>query len=242
MTEAFTNSMESLVGNSNLLGIIYRCTREQSHRIKLEAFALLGDLCPYCMPHIVGNLQAYMSELLKTIAPKPGRASSNACWALSMIMRYSNDKLIEPFASEILRALACVLSSDKLTKELMENAAIALGWLGNRAPGIVAQNLDKFFQNWCFALIEIVEAEEKTYAYFGLCKAVETNPSAIFNENLRHLFTAIGAWDEPCDELRSQFKHILGQFKQSAPPNEWAALMSSVNQMLQTKLRVNYGI
>mmetsp|Transcript_28176 Transcript_28176/g.48234 ORF Transcript_28176/g.48234 Transcript_28176/m.48234 type:complete len:158 (+) Transcript_28176:1-474(+) len=157
-------------------------------------------------------------------------------------MRYSNDKLIEPFASEILRALACVLSSDKLTKELMENAAIALGWLGNRAPGIVAQNLDKFFQNWCFALIEIVEAEEKTYAYFGLCKAVETNPSAIFNENLRHLFTAIGAWDEPCDELRSQFKHILGQFKQSAPPNEWAALMSSVNQMLQTKLRVNYGI
>merc|ERR1712137_1065417 len=110
MTEAFGPGMKELVSQSNLLEILYRCLKENS-RIRQEAFALLGDLTPFCMGQMKDVLDAYIPEILNSIAPNPGKASGNAAWAMGMIIQHSDDQAITPFASRIMEALKWVMCS-----------------------------------------------------------------------------------------------------------------------------------
>lgn len=241
MTEAFGHDMKDLVSRSNLLEILYRCVKENS-RIRQEAFALLGDLTPYCMAQMNEVLSAYVPEILSTIAPTPGKASGNAAWAMGMIIQHSNEQVIAPFAEGIMEALKWVMCAERMTRELMENAGIALGWLAFRLPSAVAPFLGEIFAGWCFSLSEIVEGDDKVCAFFGMCKCIGINPGSIFNQNLLYLFTAICGWDEPPEELGQQFRMVLHEFAKSAPPQEWEQFLANVDPMVREKLRVLYNI
>ena len=237
MTEAFGPAMRDLAASSNLLGIMYRCMRENS-RIRQETFALLGDLAPVMMPQITEVLNAYVPEILESIAPNHGRSSGNASWSLGRIIQHSDEQVIQPYALKMLEALKWVMCAKQVSRELMENSAISLGWLSYKVPAVVAPHLGDIFSGWCFALTEVIEGEDKLVAFFGMCKVIQANPGAIFNQNLHYFFNAVCSWDSLPDDLCKQFYLLLHEFRKSAPPAEWEKLLSAVDPIVRQKLTV----
>ena len=241
LVDVYKNSIEQLVAPSNLLGLIYRCMETPS-KVRQEIFALLGDLCPYCISHIVNSINLYIPEIIKSLKPHPGRASGNGCWALSMIIRYCTNEAITPFADQIFDALKFSLLFERQYLEVLENSSVALGWLSIRATNVVASDLANIFSFWSCALADIAESEEKAYAFFGFCAAIEANPDSILNRNLIHLFEAFGSWEKPCDELLNKFNVILHQFKKIVPPNEWQSMLNSIRPEIANGLTDLYKI
>jgi transportin-1 len=62
---------------------------------------------------------------------------------------------------------------------LHENAAVSIGRIGLMHPSLVAPLLPEFALNWCQALYEIRDNEEKDSAFRGFCTLVQANPAGI---------------------------------------------------------------
>lgn len=234
LVAALKDKFVGLLESSNLLGVLLRCMKLGT-RIRQASFALLGDLCPYCMKQLLEVLKYYLPELLDCMKYSISNATSNACWAFGMIMRYTDAQIIAPFATELLIQLKSILSVDRLSRSLLENAVICLGWLALRAPGVVAAELENIFYTWSCALSDLENDRDKHYAFLGLCAAIELNTNAIYNSNLIHLCSAIASWDDLDDELFRKFHQLLHYFKNLAR-DQWPAFIQRLDPLIITKL------
>jgi len=244
LVEQFGSDMKELIAPSNLLGLLFRCMKENS-RIRKETFALLGDICSFSMDSIVGVFNVLIPEILLSIAPHQGRATANACWAISEMIRYSNDQVIAPYAVKILQALVEVFktSGDRFARKPIENASVALGWLAHRAPQIVAESLSNFFSDWVYGLTDIYEGTHKLFASLGFCKVLELNPQAISDEvKLKQFFIFVGVWEKPNEELGTKFNQLLQGYKSSLQQQLWNNVLGKIENPYRDNLRIKYNI
>ena len=84
-----------------------------------------------------------------------------------------------------------ILLHPKAPRSLHENAAVSIGRIGLMHPGMVAPLLPDFAQEWCQALYEIRDNEEKDSAFRGLCTLVQTNPAGIAKVSSRLIFVSV---------------------------------------------------
>ena len=155
-----------------------------------------------------------------------------------MVVRFTSEQLITQYAPTIFDAIDAVLDTEMLARGVVENAGVCLGMLALKFPTLVAQQLEKVFQTWCFSLRRISnsEGEDKYFTIFGLLNVVELNANAIFNSNLTYLCDLIAIWAEPTEELARRFYTVLQKFKANAPPESWAGFLNLLSKDTRARL------
>jgi transportin-1 len=124
-------------------------------------------------------------------------------------------------------------------------------------PTVVAPHLNDFAQQWCQALYEIRDNEEKDSAFRGFCTLVQTNPSGIAKvsptaysrdmmtnrlmQSILWFCNAIVRWTTPSAELNAMFQQLLAGFKQ-ADPTGWQAQMATFPPAIQERLVARYNV
>lgn len=119
--------------------------------------------------------------------------------------------------------------------------AITIGRLGMVAPQLTAPHLAAFARPWCIALRSIRDDIEKKHAFIGLCNMVKLNPQAPI-ACLLNLYDAIASWAQPPPPLDEMFTQIVVGYKQSIPPEQWAAFHASWPPFLAQRLAERYGL
>lgn len=78
-----------------------------------------------------------------------------------------------------MERLVPILCSPGTPRSLTENAAVTIGRIGLICPVAVAPNLPYFATQWCSALSDIKDNDEKDSAFRGFCMLIQANPAGI---------------------------------------------------------------
>lgn len=93
--------------------------------------------------------------------------------------RHTDDPEFQQWVNPLVSRLIPILLHPKAPRSLHENAAVSIGRIGLMHPSLVAPLLPEFALNWCQALYEIRDNEEKDSAFRGFCTLVQANPAGI---------------------------------------------------------------
>lgn len=103
---------------------------------------------------------------------------NNAAWCAGEIA-LKHGAAMDTFVTPLMERLVPLLMNSKAARSLTENAAVTIGRLALVSPQTVAPHLAVFIKNWCDALAEIKDNEEKDSAFRGICLTILTNPPGI---------------------------------------------------------------
>jgi transportin-1 len=67
LCEALGSSVDSLIGNSNYMQILVQACVDPHPEVKQAAFASVGDIAKYCMPHLIPCLDQVRYKTLSTL-------------------------------------------------------------------------------------------------------------------------------------------------------------------------------
>lgn len=238
--EGLGPNVESLVADSNLLSLLFRCMQDQTEDIRQSAFGLVGDLARTCIGHLRPVLANYIAVLTKNVAPAPAFVSNNATWALGEIAVQVGPDM-KPFAADIMNNILPIIQDPDNNIRLLENIAITIGRLGLVAPEIVAPGLATFGKNWFLSLRRIRNEVEREHTYRGLCVLIRTNPHGVF-ETFALVCDAIVAYPDPSREMKEEFQKIFNGFKQALHEQAWVAFINSLPADLKQKLQALYQV
>lgn len=150
--------------------------------VKQSAFALLGDTAISCFPLLQPMLPEVMPKVVEAIStevrPESVSVCNNAAWCAGEIA-LKNGSAMEGYVAPLMDRLVPLLLSQKAARSLTENAAVTIGRLALVCPQMVAPHLGVFVKNWCDALAEIKDNDEKDSAFRGICLAIQTNPAGV---------------------------------------------------------------
>ena len=157
-----------------------------------------------CFPLLRPHMTAVMQELILQLDPEPKvefiSACNNAAWSVGEVaLRYgrgafrflssnrpysliwypTDDPEFQQWVNPLVSRLIPILLHPKAPRSLHENAAVSIGRIGLMHPNLVAPLLPEFALNWCQALYEIRDNEEKDSAFRGFCTLVQANPAGI---------------------------------------------------------------
>ncbi|KAA1084458.1 hypothetical protein PGT21_028445 [Puccinia graminis f. sp. tritici] len=176
--------------------------------VRQSAFALVGDCAISCYPLLESYLPQFMPQIIRQIdAEAPITLTSvcnNAAWAAGEISIKAGEKMAG-FIEPLLSRLVPILNSTRVARSLTENAAVTIGRLSLSCPHLIAPHLDQFIRQWCQALAEIKDNDEKDSAFRGMCLAIEINPHGL-TEAFGFWLNAVGRWSRPSTELSLKFK------------------------------------
>ena len=89
------------------------------------------------------------------------------------------DQEMKPYVEALLQRLYAILASEKLPHTLHENAAIALGRLGNGSADVLAPHVVTFAPPLLQTMQNIDWTDEKSQAMKGLSQIVLVNPQGL---------------------------------------------------------------
>ncbi|EIW71747.1 hypothetical protein TREMEDRAFT_71251 [Tremella mesenterica DSM 1558] len=248
LTQGLGEQIHQLVATSQppLLHLMAVCLTHYEPPIRQSAHALLGDMAISCFPLLKPIMSQFLPTVTEQIIAEPPAdcvsVCNNATWAVGEIaMQYASDSTeLQPFVSALIQRLVPILLSKNSPKSLSENAAVTIGRLGLACPAVVAPELRTFAQEWCTALWEIKDNEEKDSAFRGFCMMVSINPSGI-----EHCFVffcnAVCKWTNPSAQLNTMFQQILQGFKDGLGPN-WEPTLAGFPPVLRDRMRERYGV
>jgi len=198
----------------------------------VSCFELLRPYLPQILPEIVNQL-----------SPEPRvemvSATNNAAWSVGEIaLRHGPD--FTPWVLPLIERLVPILLNPKCPRSLHENAAVTIGRIGLVHADLVAPHLEHFAQNWCQALFEIKDNDEKDSAFRGFCALVQRNPNGIAKSFL-WFCNAVVRWNTPSQELNEMFGAILQGLKEMSGP-AWAAQVGQFPVSIQERLRERYNV
>jgi transportin-1 len=187
LTQGLGMGMEPMVTHAepSLLVLLTASLKHASAPVRQSAYALVGDLAMGCFPLLRPAMPGIMTELIGQLEPEPKvefiSASNNAAWSVGEVaLRYGrDDPEFQQWVNPLISRLIPILLHPKAPRSLHENAAVSIGRIGWMHPAIVAPHLGEFAQQWCQALHEIRDNEEKDSAFRGFCTMVQTNPAGI---------------------------------------------------------------
>lgn len=239
LVEGLGVSVESLVANSNLIGLLFECSKDPAPDVRQSAFALVGDLAKTCFPHLKPILQSLMQVILNNLYPEFVSVCNNASWAMGEIAMKVGPE-IKPLVPVLLSKMVPLVKRN-LNRGLLENIAIAVGRLGFVCPEEVAPHMEDFLQPWCLILRALRDDTEKASAFHGLCSMIKHNPQGV-TRHFVYVCDAIASWGQPESTLASNFHQILHTFKNSVDAKSWVDYFNTFPQELRTILQTKYGL
>ncbi|KAG9028013.1 hypothetical protein FS837_004015 [Tulasnella sp. UAMH 9824] len=247
LVQGLGTTVEVLIARSNppLLPLVGICLKHPQAPVRQSAYALIGDMAISCFGVLRMYVPTLMPEIISQIEPEPKfefiSASNNAAWSVGEIaLRYGQDPEFNQFVQPLIGRLIPILLNVRSPKSLTENAAVTIGRIALVAPQPVAPHLEAFAQQWCQALWEIKDNEEKDSAFRGFCMLIQANPAGV-SKHFVWFCNAVVKWKTPSPELRDMFTKILHGFKEMAGP-QWNQQISTYPPPLQEALRAQYGV
>ncbi|POW17823.1 hypothetical protein PSHT_06262 [Puccinia striiformis] len=214
------NSMSNPTNNPNnhaslpsILSLLGTCLNAEfpEPSVRQSAFALVGDTAISCYHLLEPFLPLFMPQIINQIdVDAPITITSvcnNAAWAAGEIAMKAGDKMAG-FIEPLLSRLVPVLNSTRVARSLTENSAVTIGRLSLACPQLIAPHIDQFIRQWCQALAEIKDNDEKDSAFRG----IEINPHGL-TEGFGFWLNAVGRWSRPSTELSLKFKSLLHALK-----------------------------
>jgi HEAT repeat protein len=197
------------------------CMDDPTDEVRQSAYALLGDCAKYVFPLLAPSLPSLLPKLVKQLdmdgildekIDGGFGVVNNACWSSGEVaLQYG--KGLEPFVPQLLERFVEIMSNPRLPGGLVENAAIALGRLGQENSEQMASSLPTYAEQFLIAMQDIEPTEEKASALKGFGMIVTQSPQAIENV-LLDFFVTIAGYEEmnlrsPIkQELHSVFQHV----------------------------------
>jgi len=123
-------------------------------------------------------MPAVISSVIVDARQENVSVCNNAAWCAGEIA-LKHGAAMDQYAVPLMERLVPLLLSAKAVRSLTENAAVTIGRLALVCPQAVAPHLNVFIKNWCDALAEIKDNEEKDSAFRGICLAIQTNPPGV---------------------------------------------------------------
>ncbi|KIJ51420.1 hypothetical protein M422DRAFT_158398 [Sphaerobolus stellatus SS14] len=233
--------------NPSLFTLVGVCLKHPQPSVRQSSYALIGDMAVQCFDLLRPYMPQIMPDIVSQLYPDPKpeevSACNNAAWCVGEIaLRYGQDPVFAQWVPGLLHRLVPCLLQPKAPRSLQENAAVTIGRIGLVQPETVAPQLEVFAEQWCQALMEIRDNEEKDSAFRGFCTLVRINPQGISKVNGFFWFcNSIAQWNNPTPELNEMFKTILTGLKEMSGP-QWNAQINSFPPVVQERLRARYNL
>ncbi|EFP79486.2 uncharacterized protein PGTG_05807 [Puccinia graminis f. sp. tritici CRL 75-36-700-3] len=213
--------------------------------VRQSAFALVGDCAISCYPLLESYLPQFMPQIIRQIdAEAPITLTSvcnNAAWAAGEISIKAGEKMAG-FIEPLLSRLVPILNSTRVARSLTENAAVTIGRLSLSCPHLIAPHLDQFIRQWCQALAEIKDNDEKDSAFRGMCLAIEIYPHGLIRGVSASGSTPSADGADRLPNLSLKFKSLLHAFKNAMGENQWAVTLAALTPQTAQRLQVAYQV
>ncbi|KAG1677077.1 hypothetical protein FOA52_001247 [Chlamydomonas sp. UWO 241] len=252
LTEAMGPGMEALATGSQLGALLAQSCRDEEPSIRQSAFAMVGDLAK-AAPGVLAPVRADVVSLAllaldpaAMTAQESIKACNNACWALGELVVSMGPEALAagggaPRIAEVTAGI--LMHRGRLTRGILENAAITLGRVAWVAPEHVAPHLAHFVAPWCAQLRVISDGSEKEQAFLGLCNLISRNPEpacAAFGA----VCGAVVAWRAVTSEgLANSLSQVMQGMKQHlGAAGHWGAAWASLDAAVRSKLEATYQL
>lgn len=83
--EGCGEAVESLIGEHNIMELLYRCGQVDVPEVRQSAFALLGDYARVCFMHVEPRYDNFIAQLARNLDPRFTPVCNNAAWAIGEI-------------------------------------------------------------------------------------------------------------------------------------------------------------
>ncbi|KZV89097.1 ARM repeat-containing protein [Exidia glandulosa HHB12029] len=219
------------------------CLKYPEPPVRQSAYALVGDMAVSCFDLLRPYIPQILPEVVNQLTPEPifemVSATNNAAWSVGEVaLRYGPE--FTPWVQPLIQRLVPILLNPKCPRSLHENAAVTIGRIGLVHADLVAPHLEVFAQNWCQALFEIKDNDEKDSAFRGFCSLVQRNPSGI-SKCFLWFCNAVVRWNTPSPELNEMFGSIFRGLKEMSGAG-WDAQVSQFPAAIQERLRERYNV
>jgi transportin-1 len=169
---------------------------------------------------------------------------NNACWSAGEIaLQYG--KNMAQWVSELVQRLVELISNPRVPKGLTENAAIALGRLGQHNAEELAPHLGAFAEEFLTSMVDVDSSEEKGTAFRGFSQIVIQNPEAM-EKVLLDFFVSIARYEDlglqnPMKrELHEAFQNAINVYKQIIP--QFSEFLGQMQPQDQQSLKEKFSI
>ncbi|PMB68051.1 Transportin-1 [Beauveria bassiana] len=243
-----------LVSNSPqpVFELLSFCMEDPTDEVRQSAYALLGDcarfLFPLLEPHLPKLLpflvkQLDMDEVLDEAIETGFGVVNNACWSAGEIaVRYGDG--MKPFVQDLMTKFVEMMGNPRVPRGLVENAATALGRLGQNNAHIMAHGLGNYAALYLGAMEDVVTMDEKASAMKGFTAIVRENPLAM-EPVLLEYFSTIANYNMDLQnplkqQLQAAFQDIINIYKANIP--QFDRFIGQLNSASQEKLRASYTL
>ncbi|BES96472.1 IBN_N [Nesidiocoris tenuis] len=240
---AVNEQIESLLAESNLMNLLYKCMLDTTPEVRQSSFTLLGDIARACFPAIRPLVNQLIPILCQNFHPHHVSVCNNAIWSLGEISTKLTASELQPYLPTILRNLMEVIHTEN--RLLVGIAAVTLCRLGCVAPEELGPHLSSFAKQWCIAICTTRDRVEKESSFRGMCQIIMTNPYGISQElyNFCNAAASLAYPNEAVpDDLKEAIGNILQGFKSQTKEEEWQMFFSRFPQQTLVHLANNYSI
>lgn len=250
LCQGLGGSITELVNNNqpSMMTLMTACLNHPEPSIRQSALALLGDVAiasfeSLLKPALVTVMPLVMQQIELEPSVECVSVCNNATWAVGEIaLGFGNDPAsLEQFVVPLIQRLIPILLSQKSPRSLMENAAVAIGRIGLVCPAPIAPHLNLFARQWCVALWEIKDNDEKDSAFRGFCMLIQANPAGV-QKDFMWFCNAVCKWMNPSPELQDMFGKILNGFKQMLGEAAWQEETKNYPPVLLNRLKERYQV
>lgn len=223
-----------------LIELLLFCFEDEVFEVRQSALATLGDLAINAIDLLVPSMDKIMKHLITQMdmAFTPA-VCNNAVWSAGEIV-LKLGKNVEPYAKDLFTRIWQLLDSDDSVSTVLENAAIAIGRMGQACPDLLGPHVGTVIDKWVYYIKDLEENEEKDSAFIGMCQIVCANPSGLSNEkSLSDFITIIVTYDMPSETLRNTINQVLQGYKGLVP--NWDEFVSKLPNAAQERIRYQYS-
>jgi transportin-1 len=213
------DSAQLVARTSTFFQLLAVCMKDSSNDVRQSAYALLGD----CAIYVFGQLQPCLPDIMVILidqldvtrahleAEETGYSViNNACWSIGEIAMRQKQGM-QPYAERLLQQMGTILFDEKVPDSLNENAAIALGRLGQGCSQYLAVHLAQIAPPFLRAIKNVMWTDEKAHALIGFMRIILANPPAM-EQSLLQFFSEMSLanpnllYQQP--EMRETFKEV----------------------------------
>lgn len=120
LAEGLDGHIETLVSESNIMQLMFRCMQDSQPEVRQSSFALLGDLTKACFPHVAPFMSNFFPLLGSNLNPEHISVCNNATWAIGEICMKLGDAT-RPYVMLVLKELIVIINRPNTPKTLLEN-------------------------------------------------------------------------------------------------------------------------
>ena len=171
----------------SMFDLLHFCMSNPNVEVRQSAYALLGDSAIFIFMALRPSLDKLIPILVGQLDMQNGPSDSqetgfavtnNSCWSCGEIaMRALSD--MEPWVETLLQRLYAIMNNPELPQSLHENAAIALGRLGNGCAETLAAHLATFGPSFLQSMSTVDATDEKIQSMKGMAEVASRNPHGL---------------------------------------------------------------